>query len=58
MEPLAAACRILEQGLVKPGDRVAVVGDGKLGLLCAEVLGRQQPAVRWAARSSAGARVR
>lgn len=45
MEPLAAACRILEQGLVKPGDRVAVVGDGKLGLLCAEVLGRQQPAV-------------
>ena len=37
---LAAACRIVEQGLVEPCDRVAVVGDGKLGLLIAEVLGR------------------
>eukprot|EP00965_Chrysotila_dentata_P255398 6212208-Pleurochrysis_carterae.AAC.1 len=39
-EPLAAACRIVEQDLVKAGDRVAIVGDGKLGLLIAEVLGR------------------
>lgn len=33
-EPLAAACRIVEQGLVNPlTDRVAIVGDGKLGLM-------------------------
>lgn len=38
VEPLAAACEILEQILVKPTDRVAVLGDGKLGLLCAQVL--------------------
>jgi len=40
-EPLAAACRIVEQGLLSRADRVAIVGDGKLGLLIAEVLGRQ-----------------
>lgn len=41
-EPLAAACRIVEQGLVKyPEDRVAILGDGKLGLMIAEVLGRE-----------------
>jgi threonine dehydrogenase-like Zn-dependent dehydrogenase len=59
-EPLAAACRILEQGLIcyptttaasdtatlttpPPSvvpDKVAILGDGKLGLLIAEVLGR------------------
>lgn len=38
VEPLAAACQILEQVHVKPADRVAVIGDGKLGLLCAQVL--------------------
>ncbi|CAM9858190.1 unnamed protein product [Chrysoparadoxa australica] len=37
VEPLAAACRILEQGLIKPDDKVAVLGDGKLGVLCAAV---------------------
>jgi threonine dehydrogenase-like Zn-dependent dehydrogenase len=37
-EPLAAACRIAEQGLASPSDRVAVVGDGKLGLLVAQAL--------------------
>ncbi|CAM9315674.1 unnamed protein product [Phaeothamnion confervicola] len=37
-EPLAAACRVIEQGLVRPDDRVAILGDGKLGLLCAEVM--------------------
>jgi len=40
VEPLAAACRITEQGLVKTTDKVAILGDGKLGLMCAEVLGR------------------
>lgn len=40
-EPLAAACRILEQGLAPPEARAAVLGDGKLGLLIAEVLARR-----------------
>jgi len=37
-EPLAAACQILEQIQVRPTDRVIVLGDGKLGLLIAQVL--------------------
>ena len=37
-EPLAAAYGILERIDVENGDRVAVMGDGKLGLLCAQVL--------------------
>jgi threonine dehydrogenase-like Zn-dependent dehydrogenase len=47
-EPLAAACRITEQGLVQyegtRPDRVAILGDGKLGLMIAEVLGREHAA--------------
>ncbi len=39
VEPLAAACEILQQVEVKPIDRVLVIGDGKLGVLCAQVLG-------------------
>lgn len=39
-EPLAAAFRIAEQNLVAKDDRVAIIGDGKLGILIAEVLGR------------------
>lgn len=37
-EPLAAAFEILEQIHVQPSDDVVVLGDGKLGLLCAQVL--------------------
>ena len=37
-EPLAAACGILERVSVTEDSRVAVIGDGKLGLLCAQVL--------------------
>lgn len=37
-EPLAAAVEILELTHLRPTDRVAVVGDGKLGLLVAQVL--------------------
>jgi alcohol dehydrogenase len=37
-EPLAAALEILEQVHVEPGTRTAVLGDGKLGLLAAQVL--------------------
>ncbi len=39
VEPLAAALEILEQVQVKPTMRVVVLGDGKLGLLVAQVLG-------------------
>jgi threonine dehydrogenase-like Zn-dependent dehydrogenase len=45
-EPLAAAFEILEQVPVEPGVRALVLGDGKLGLLVAQVL------------DAAGARVR
>lgn len=38
IEPLAAACEILEQVEIGPGDRIAVIGDGKLGQLIARVL--------------------
>lgn len=37
-EPLAAACGIVERVKIEDGARVAVVGDGKLGLLCAQAL--------------------
>jgi threonine dehydrogenase-like Zn-dependent dehydrogenase len=38
VEPLAAACEILDQVCIRPTDRVAVLGDGKLGLLVAQIL--------------------
>jgi threonine dehydrogenase-like Zn-dependent dehydrogenase len=37
-EPLAAASEILEQIQLNPGDDVLVLGDGRLGMLCAQVL--------------------
>jgi threonine dehydrogenase-like Zn-dependent dehydrogenase len=37
-EPLAAACEVMHQIHVLPTDRVFVLGDGKLGLLTAQVL--------------------
>lgn len=37
-EPVAAACEILDQAVLPPGARIAVLGDGKLGLLVAQVL--------------------
>jgi threonine dehydrogenase-like Zn-dependent dehydrogenase len=37
-EPLAAACEVLDQVHVRPTDRAVVLGDGKLGLLVAQVL--------------------
>jgi threonine dehydrogenase-like Zn-dependent dehydrogenase len=60
-EPLAAACGITERVHVREGERVAVVGDGKLGLLCAQALqvltgaevtlvGRHESKMRVAAR--------
>ncbi len=37
-EPLAAACEITERVPIRPTDRVVVLGDGKLGMLIAQVL--------------------
>ncbi|MDP9170878.1 MAG: alcohol dehydrogenase catalytic domain-containing protein, partial [Acidobacteriota bacterium] len=37
-EPLAAACNILENAKIPHGAEVAVLGDGKLGLLISQVL--------------------
>ena len=59
-EPLAAACGILERAQITDQTRTAVIGDGKLGLLCAQVLattgapvtliGKHQNKLRIAAR--------
>jgi threonine dehydrogenase-like Zn-dependent dehydrogenase len=38
VEPVAAACEILDQVRIPKGEAVAVLGDGKLGLLVAQVL--------------------
>jgi threonine dehydrogenase-like Zn-dependent dehydrogenase len=38
VEPLAAACGISERVALTSAQRVAVIGDGKLGLLCAQTL--------------------
>ena len=37
-EPLAAALQIPQQVQIHPEDRVVLIGDGKLGLLCAQVV--------------------
>jgi threonine dehydrogenase-like Zn-dependent dehydrogenase len=61
IEPLAAACEILDQVAIPCGSEVAVLGDGKLGLLIAQVLhayglrvhlfGRHKENLRIAARA-------
>ncbi|MEC7947597.1 MAG: alcohol dehydrogenase catalytic domain-containing protein [Myxococcota bacterium] len=51
VEPLAAACRIVEQVHVKPSDRVVVLGLGRLGQLCARVLALTGADVSGTARS-------
>lgn len=38
IEPVAAACEILDQIKIAQGQKIAVLGDGKLGLLVAQVL--------------------
>lgn len=40
VEPLAAACQVLVDCPVQRSTRVAVLGPGRLGLLCAQVLAR------------------
>jgi len=44
-EPLSAACGILERAHIAADTSVAVIGDGKLGLLCAQVLATTGAAV-------------
>lgn len=67
-EPLAAACEILDQVSMPCSARVAVLGDGKLGLLIAQVLqangyqvhqfGRHAEKLRIAARAGVTTEVR
>ena len=38
VEPLAAAYRIIEQNIIQENDNICIIGDGKLGLLVADVL--------------------
>lgn len=45
VEPTAAACRVLEQVAIDDRSRAAVVGDGRLGLLVAQVLRTVTPDV-------------
>lgn len=45
-EPIAAACEILDQVRIPRGAPVAVLGDGKLGLLVAQVLQAHRLGVR------------
>lgn len=44
-EPLAAACGIMERVAINSSQRVAVIGDGKLGLLCAQAIALSGAAV-------------
>ena len=51
VEPLAAACEILEQVHLRPSSRVVVLGAGRLGQLCARVLALTGAEVQVVARS-------
>ena len=63
-EPLAAACEILDQAAIPRGETVAVLGDGKLGLLISLMLnahgykvhqfGRHEDKLRIAAAAGVG----
>lgn len=44
VEPVAAACEILDQVDIRRVEKIAVLGDGKLGLLIAMVLAQARPA--------------
>jgi threonine dehydrogenase-like Zn-dependent dehydrogenase len=44
-EPLSAACGIMERVAIGPAQKVAVIGDGKLGLLCAQAIALSGAAV-------------
>jgi len=50
IEPLSAACGILERVPISNDTNVAVIGDGKLGLLCAQVVATTGAAVTLAGK--------
>jgi alcohol dehydrogenase len=50
VEPLAAAFEIMTQVQISPSDKVLVLGDGKLGILCALVLNQSKAQVTLAGR--------
>ncbi len=56
-EPLAAACGVLERVNIEKSDRVAVIGDGKLGLLCAQVIALTGAAVLLIGKHSSKLRI-
>lgn len=56
-EPLAAACGVLERVSLNNSDRVAVIGDGKLGLLCAQVIALTGAAVLLIGKHSSKLRI-
>ncbi|WP_246602043.1 MDR/zinc-dependent alcohol dehydrogenase-like family protein [Chloracidobacterium validum] len=56
-EPLAAACRILEQVAIPPGSLIGVLGDGKLGQLIAQVLRAHGLSVRLVGRHAGKLRI-
>jgi len=56
-EPLAAACGVLERVQINTSDRVAVIGDGKLGLLCAQVIALTGAAVLLIGKHSSKLRI-
>jgi len=56
-EPLAAACGVLERANLNKSDRVAVIGDGKLGLLCAQVIALTGAAVLLIGKHSSKLRI-
>ena len=56
-EPLAAACGVLERVNISNSDRVAVIGDGKLGLLCAQVIALTGAAVLQIGKHSSKLRI-
>jgi threonine dehydrogenase-like Zn-dependent dehydrogenase len=56
-EPLAAACGVLERARISNTDRVAVIGDGKLGLLCAQVIALTGAAVLLIGKHSSKLRI-
>jgi len=57
VEPLAAACEILDQAALPANAEVAVLGDGKLGLLVAQVLHAAGHRVRQFGRHKAKLRI-
>jgi threonine dehydrogenase-like Zn-dependent dehydrogenase len=56
-EPLAAACGVLERVNIDKSNQVAVIGDGKLGLLCAQVIALTGAAVLLIGKHSSKLRI-